>query len=176
VFYNRFGYLQPKSRTVYGEPKYSMKDAIEGENMQGPSNTYATSGRQFGAYNAVFSPRGKDGLPEMMFDPVTGQIDRAVAEQWKKWDLKRFLESNWPTIGPKLQGKLWIWCGDMDDLYSNVALRSFQKFIESTQNPRSDAQISFTPMAGHCAAFSHKNVLMKVMERVNRLARESPIK
>ena len=170
VYDNRFDYLQPKSRTIYGEPKYSMKDAIQGENMQGPSNTYATSGRQFGAYNAVFSPKGKDGLPELMFDPVTGRIDRAVAEKWKRWDLKRYLESNWQTVGPRLQGKLWIWCGDMDDLYSNVALRPFQKFIESTQNPRSDAQISFTPMAGHCAAFSHKDVLMKVAEKVSRLA------
>jgi len=169
AFFNRFDYLQPEARSIYGEPKGSMRDAILEENLLGPSNTYATSGKQFGAYNAVFSPRDKDGLPALMFDPLTGKINRQVAEKWKRWDLKYYLQQNWETVGPKLQGKLWAWCGDMDSLYSNVALRFFQKFIEGTTQPKSDAQIVFTPMAGHCAAFSHKDVLLKVAEKVQRL-------
>ena len=51
-----------------------------------------------------------------------------MAIQWEKYDLKKVLEKNWETLGPKLQGKIWIWTGDMDGLFSNVATR-FLKMI-----------------------------------------------
>jgi S-formylglutathione hydrolase FrmB len=165
VFYNRFGYLQPGVRTVYGEPTRSMKDWIQGENLVSRSGNYLVSGGQFGAYNAVFGPKGKDGLPTLMFDPFTGKIDHEIARQWEKYDLKKVLEKNWSTLGPKLQGKIWIWTGDMDDLYSNVATRFLKTYLDSTRNPKSDAIIRFTPMAGHCDEFSDDDVLKMVWEK-----------
>ncbi|MCE1197625.1 MAG: esterase family protein [Marinilabiliales bacterium] len=165
IFYNRFGYLQPGVRTKFGEPTRSMKDWITGENLGSRLGDYRTSGGQFGAYNAVFGPRGKDGQPTLMFDPITGKIDHEIAKQWEKYDLKKVLEKNWSTLGPKLQGKIWIWTGDMDDLYSNVATRFFEAFIAQTKNPHSDAIIRFTPMAGHCEEFSDDDVIKMVAEK-----------
>lgn len=165
IFYNRFGYLQPGARTIYGEPTRSMKDWIASENVVSVTNTYLVSGGQFGAYNAVFGPRGQNGLPSLMFDPITGKIDHAIAEQWVKYDLKKVLEKNWPTLGPKLQGKIWIWTGDMDRLYSNVATRFFKMFLDKTENPKSDAKISFTPMADHCQEWSDSAVLKLIAEK-----------
>jgi S-formylglutathione hydrolase FrmB len=162
IFYNKWGYLQPGRRTTLGEPTFSMKDWIMGENVNSRTNDYRISGGQFGAYNAVFGPRGADGLPTLMFDPITGKIDHAIAGQWEKYDLKKVLDKNWSTLGPKLQGKIWIWMGDMDGLYSNVATRFLQKFIEKTDNPKSDAIIRFTPMAGHTQEWSDKAVLQMV--------------
>lgn len=166
IFYNKYGYLQPGRRTIYGEPTYSMKDWIASENFASRTNNYLISGGQFGAYNAVFGPKGKDGLPSLIFDPETGKIDHAIAKQWEKYDLLKVLQTNWPTIGPKLQGKLWIWTGDMDNLYSNVATRFFKAFLDKTENPTSDAKISFTPMAGHTQEWSDKAVLMMIGEKV----------
>jgi len=165
AFYNRFDYLQPESRTIYGEPKGSMKDAILDEDVLSRTNDYRISGEQFGAYNAVFGPKGKDGLPTMLIDPVTGKIDHSIAVQWEKYDLKKVLEKNWSTLGPKLQGKIWIWTGDMDMLYSNVATRFLKMYLDKTENPKSDAKISFTPMAGHCAEWSDVAVLNRVAEK-----------
>ncbi|MBI1343315.1 MAG: hypothetical protein GC171_10325 [Terrimonas sp.] len=165
IFYNRYGYLQPGKRTIYGEPSFSMKDWIAGENVNSRTNDYRVSGGQFGAYNAVFGPRGRDGLPSMMFDPITGKIDHSIAKQWEKYDLKKVLEKNWLVLGPKLQGKIWIWTGDMDGLYSNVATRFLQKFLEQTSNPKSDAIIRFTPMAGHTQEWNDKVVLKMVEEK-----------
>ena len=165
IFYNKWGYLQPGRRTIYGEPTFSMKDWIAGENINSRTNDYRISGGQFGAYNAVFGPRGSDGLPTLMFDPVSGKIDHAIVKQWEKYDLKKILEKNWPILGPKLQGKIWIWTGDMDGLYSNVATRFLQKFIEKTENPKSDAVIRFTPMAGHTQEWSDKAVLQMVANK-----------
>jgi hypothetical protein len=167
IFYSHFGYLQPESRTIYGEPKWSMKECITEENVFGRTNNYLISGRQFGAYNAVFGPKGKDGLPSLMFNPVTGKIDHLIARQWEKYDLKKVLERNWTSLGPKLRGKIWIWTGDMDGLYSNVATRFLKMYLDKTENPRSDAKISFTPMAGHCQEWSDKAVIMMVAEKAS---------
>jgi len=165
IFYNKYGYLQPGRRTIYGEPTRSMKDWIDSENFASRTNNYLISGGQFGAYNAVFGPKGKDGLPSLMFDPETGKIDHEIARQWEKYDLLKILKNNWTTLGPKLQGKIWIWTGDMDGLYSNVATRFLKAFLDKTENPSSDAKITFTPMAGHTQEWSDKAVLMMVSEK-----------
>jgi hypothetical protein len=169
IFYNRFGYLQPGRRTIYGEPIRSMKDWITSENVVSRTNNYLVSGGQFGAYNAVFSPKGKDGLPALAFDPVTGKIDREIAKQWEKYDLKKILEKNWPTLGSKLQGKIWIWTGDMDDLYSNVATRFLKEFLDKTTYPKSDAKVSFTPMAGHCKEWNDKDALALIAKKISEI-------
>ncbi len=165
AFISRHGYLQPESRGIYGDMKWTMKECIEEENVFGGNNNYTMSGRQFGAYNAVFGPKGKDGLPALMFDPITGKIDHTIAAQWERYDLKKILEKNWATLGPRLQGKIWIWTGDMDGLLSNVATRFLKAFLDKTENPKSDAKISFTPMAGHCQEWSDKAVVEMVAEK-----------
>ena len=166
IFYNRYGYLQPGRRTTNDEPTFSMKDWIYGENVVSRTGDYRISGGQFGAYNAVFGPKGSDGLPTLMFDPKTGKIDHSIAVKWEKYDLKKVLEKNWSTLGPKLQGKIWIWTGDCDGLYSNVATRFLKMFLDSTNHPKSDARISFTPMAGHCQEWSDKAVLQMIADKV----------
>jgi len=166
IFYNRYGYLQPGRRTTNGEPTFSMKDWIKGENLASRTGNYLVSGGQFGAYNAVFGPKGSDGLPSLMFDPITGKIDHEIAKQWEKYDLKKVLQKNWTVLGPKLQGKIYIWIGDMDGLYSNVAVRYFKMFIDKTENPKSDASINFTAMAGHGAEWSDKHALELIAKRI----------
>ncbi len=168
IFYNRFGYLQPGNRNVYGEPTRSMLEWISNENVNSRTNTYAVSGGQFGAYNAVFGPRGANGLPTLMFDPYTGKVDKAIAKEWEKYDLKKYLAKNWASLGPKLQGKLWIWSGDCDGLFSNVSTRFFKEFIDKTTNPKSDAQISFTAMAGHCQEYSDEQVIKMIAAKTKK--------
>ena len=50
----------------------------------------------------------------------------------------------------------------MDDLYSNVATRFLKMFLDKTENPKSDAIIHFTSMAGHCEEFSDDEVIQMV--------------
>ncbi len=87
AFYNDRGYLRPSMRDIYGEPRFSIKQEITAENVEGYSNTYVTSGGQWGAWNALYSPKGKDGLPVPIFDPVTGAVNKEAAEHWEKYDL-----------------------------------------------------------------------------------------
>jgi len=166
AYVNEAGLQRPVMRNTKGEPMMLLKDFLQYENVLGRSNTYVTSGGQFSAHNALYSPKGEDGLPKPIFDPSTGEIDHVVAESWKKYDMKIYVKENWATLGPKIQGKIYIWMGDMDHFYLNPATRAFDEFILETENPTSDAQIVFTPMAGHCQNYSHKKVLLQMDEKL----------
>lgn len=165
AFYNEYGYLRPVARDVTGDPRISLQDFIQYENVLGRSNTYVTSGGQFSAFTALYSPKGDDGLPVPLFDPVTGKIDRAVAEHWKKYDLAHHTETNWATLGPRINGKIWIWMGDMDNFYLNPAVHSFKAMLEKQKKPSSDAQVHITPMEGHCWQFDHREVLEMMWDK-----------
>jgi hypothetical protein len=117
----------------------------------------------------LYSPKGNNDLPKPLIDPITGVIDAEVAEYWKKYDFKIYVKENWAELGPKLQGKIYIWMGDMDHFYLNTGVRGFYDFIKTTKNPESDAEIEFTSMEGHCSKYSHKEVLLKIQERVDSI-------
>jgi len=170
AFYNQRHFLRPSMRDVYGEPQFSIKEEISYENVEGKSNTYTTSGGQWGAWNALYSPKGKDGLPMPLFDPLSGEIDKNVAEHWKKFDLLLHLQSNWSELGPKLDGKLYVWNGDMDNFYLNNAMRDLDNFLKSTTEPKSNAFIEFSPMKRHCENYSHKLVLEQIQKRLKAKA------
>jgi len=169
AFYNKHGQLRPSMRDIYGDPIFSIKQEIMEANVLGVSNTYVTSREQWGAWNALFSPKGEDGLPKPIFNPTNGKIDKTVAENWKKYDLLIYTSSNWHELGPKIKGKIHIWMGDMDNFYLNNSMRDFDKFLKNTTNPKSDAQIEFTPMKGHCSNYSHKQVLIKIQHELNNM-------
>ncbi len=150
AFYNEFGYVRPSMRQTDGEPVFSIQQEIWMENVMGRTNRYVASGGQWGSWNAVYGPRGKDGLPRPIWDPWTGRIDTSVVAHWRRYDLLAYLKSHWSEIGAQLQGKLHIWMGDMDSFYLNNALRNLAAFLKAVDNPPSDARIFFQPGAGHC--------------------------
>ena len=149
-----------------------MREFINYENVQGKTDTYVTSGGQFSAHTALYSPKGTDGLPVPLFDPFTGDIDPNVAEHWKKYDLTLYSQENWTSLGPKVQGKLNIWMGDMDNFYLNLGTRAFDEFIQSTDNPHSDAVIRFTPMKGHCEEYDQRTILEAMAMKVKSITRD----
>jgi len=59
--------------------------------------------------------------------------------------------------------------GDMDHFCLNPATIAFDDYIVETENPTSDAQIVFTPMAGHCQNCSNKKVLMQMSEKLKKI-------
>ncbi len=89
-------------------------------------------GFQLESFNAVFSPRGQDGRPVALVNKLTGEIDPAVAEAWKKYDIRLILENNWRTLGPKLKGKIHVLCGGWDTFYLNPAVVRLRSFLHTT--------------------------------------------
>ncbi|MBW3540358.1 MAG: hypothetical protein KY476_08815 [Planctomycetes bacterium] len=87
-------------------------------------------GGQLHSFEAVFSPRGDDGKPRLMFDRETGAVDPAVARAWQEYDIRLVLERNWRTLGPKLAGKLHIFMGDADTFYLEGATKRLKASLE----------------------------------------------
>lgn len=109
------------------------------------------SGDQWDIWEAVYSPVGKDGYPARIWDKKTGVIDHKVAEYWKEnYDLRYILERDWKTLGPKLKGKIHIYCGDMDNYYLNNAVYLMDEFLESTTDPYYDGEVDYGDRAEHC--------------------------
>src|SRR6516162_1013397 len=122
--------LQPAMRNYLGQTLISIKDANAYELALG---THGRSGEQWDICQAVYSPVGADGYPQPIFNKQTGDIDHQVAEYWHEhYDLRAILEKNWPTLGPKLQGKIHIYCGSIDTYFLNNAVYLMEDFLKST--------------------------------------------
>jgi len=89
-------------------------------------------GQQLGSFDAVFSPRGADGRPLPVMDPLTGAISPKVAEAWKPYDIRLVLQTNWATLGPKLRGKIHVLMGDTDTFYLTRATELLRDFLVTT--------------------------------------------
>jgi len=169
AYVNEFGYERPVMRSTLGEPMLSFRNFVNHENALASSNTYVNSGGQIGSHTALYSPKGEDGLPKPLFDAITGEMDIDVAEHWKKYDFLKHAQKNWSTLGPKIQGKIYVWMGDMDHFYLNMATRSFAEYLETTENPKSDANIEFSAMKGHCTEFSNRRIYNQIEARLKML-------
>jgi hypothetical protein len=113
--------------------------------------THGRSTDQWGIWQAVFSPTGPDGYPAEVLDSLTGQIDPKVVAYWHDhYDLNAILQRDWPTLGPKLEGKLHIAVGDADTYFLNNAVHLLQNSLDATRNPHSDAQFQYGPGEPHC--------------------------
>jgi hypothetical protein len=113
--------------------------------------TKGRSGEQWNIWQAVYSPVGDDGYPKPIWDPLTGVIDHDVARYWRDhYDLRYILERDWATLGPKLQGKLHLYVGDMDTWHLNNAVYLMEDFLDQAANPPADATVEYGDRQPHC--------------------------
>jgi len=122
---------------------YNRLEAVLGDNGR--------SGQQYDIWEATYSPMGKDGYPQRLWDKETGEIDHDVAQYWKEnFDLRYILERDWDFLGPKLEGKLHVYAGDMDNYYLNNAVYLTEQFLENTTNPYYGGEVDYGDRAEHC--------------------------
>jgi len=138
---------RPGLRNYLGHVSTLLEDMNRLELVLG---TKGRSGGQWDIWQAVYSPAGADGYPKPIFDKRTGVIDREVAHYWRDhYDLSHILRRDWPTLGPKLRGKLHIYVGDMDNYYLNNAVYLVEEFLK-TANPPYEGTVDYGDRAEHC--------------------------
>ncbi len=151
AYYTDYGWLRverPVLRRTDGQVLEMMKDENHYELAVGDR---CRSGGQWEIYMACYGPVGEDGYPRPLWDKLTGEIDAEVAQYWKEhFDLRYYLESNWPKIGHLLEGKLHIYVGDMDSYYLNNAVRYLEEFLENTSNPYYAGTVEYGDGQPHC--------------------------
>ena len=141
--------VRPFQRTTTGQTVITQRALSRFEEVLG---THGRSGFQLEAWEAVYGPVGSDGYPVPLWNKLTGTIDHSVAAYMRDhgYDLRAYAQQNWPTLGPKLVGKLHFSAGDMDDYWLNLAVYKFQDFLKSTADPHYEGDFIFgRPMKGH---------------------------
>jgi hypothetical protein len=139
---------RPGMRNYLGHVSTTLEQANHRELVLG---TRSRSGDQWDIWEAVYGPVGEDGYPKRIFDKLTGEIDPKVAAYWKEnYDLSYILQRDWKTLGPKLKGKIRIYCGDMDNYYLNNAVYLVEEVLKGTKDPYYEGEVAYGDRAEHC--------------------------
>ena len=139
---------RPGKRNYLGELSATVEDM---NHMELALGTNSRSGGQFDIWEAVYSPVGSNGYPKPIWNKLTGDIDRSVAEYWRQnYDLGHILQRDWAKLGPKLEGKLHIYVGEADNYYLNNAVYLVEDFLKTTKNPHYGGVVDYEPRAEHC--------------------------
>lgn len=145
---------RPAKRNYLGEVSVTLEETNHRELVLG---TNSRSGDQWDIWQAVYSPVGDDGYPKPIWDKMTGNIDPSVAEYWREnYDLGYILKRDWPKLGKKLEGKISIYCGDMDNFYLNNAVYLVEEFLNSTTDPYYGGEVDYGDRAEHCWNGDHE--------------------
>jgi hypothetical protein len=145
---------RPGKRNYLGEVSVTLEETNHRELVLG---TNSRSGDQWDIWQAVYSPVGDDGYPKPIWDKMTGNIDPSVAEYWREnYDLGYILKRDWPKIGKKLEGKINLYCGDMDNYYLNNAVYLVEEFLNSTTDPYYGGEVDYGDRAEHCWNGDHE--------------------
>ena len=146
---------RPGHRNWLGQVSATLEQMNHRELVLG---TKSRSGDQWDIWEAVYSPVGEDGYPKRLWDKKTGEIDHETAEYWREnYDLRYIMERDWETLGPKLEGKINIYCGDMDNYYLNNAVYLTEEFLEKTTDPYYGGEVDYGDRAEHCWNGDHDN-------------------
>jgi hypothetical protein len=139
---------RPGMRNYLGHISSTVEDLNRFELVLG---TKSRSGQQWDIWEAVYSPVGPDGYPKRIWDKRTGVIDHEVAKYWReRYDLGHILERDWPKLGKKLEGKIHIYVGDMDNYYLNNAVYLMEDFLKKTKDPHYGGEVAYGDRAEHC--------------------------
>jgi hypothetical protein len=140
---------RPGHRNYLGQVSATLEQTNRLELVLG---TNSRSGGQWDIWQAVYSPVGPDGYPKPIWDKKTGAIDRSVAEYWREhYDLGDILRREWSKgLGRKLEGKIHLYCGDMDNYYLNNAVYLVEDFLKTTKDPFYAGVVDYGDRAEHC--------------------------
>jgi hypothetical protein len=158
---------RPARRDYLGNITVTMEDENHMELVIGDKSR---SGGQWDIWEAVYSPMGEDGYPKRIWDKKTGEIDHDVAEYWKEnYDMRHILERDWEELGPRLEGKLHVMVGDMDNFHLNNAVYLLEDFLESTTEPYYNGKVDYGDRQEHCWNGDHDNPLYISRLRYNTM-------
>ena len=139
---------RPRSRTTLGQVTATLEDVNRKELVIGSKGR---SNGQRDVWLTLFGPVGEDGYPKHVWDKRTGEIDPEVAIYMRdNYDLRYILERDWATLGSRLEGKIHIYVGEMDNSHLNNAVYLMEDFLESTTEPYYNGVVDYEPRAGHC--------------------------
>ncbi|WP_329740588.1 alpha/beta hydrolase [Dyella sp. A6] len=140
VYYRPDGTPYPLVRD-HGKVLATFKQFAQLERVMGPY------GGQMASFEWVFSPKGKGGRPEQMFNRDTGDVNPVVVDYWRDhYDIAYRLQHHWAQLKPYLNGKIHLYVGTADTFYLDGAAHKLKAVLDSL-HAKSD--IRFIPGRTH---------------------------
>jgi hypothetical protein len=162
---------RPLMRSPEGQVQITMRQFSQMEEVLG---SHGRSAQQLEAWEAVYGPVGDDGYPRPLWNKLSGQIDHEVAHYMREhgYDLRFYLEANWPRVGNQLVDKLHVYCGDMDHFYLNLAVYLMEDYLKTTTNPPYGGSFEYgRPMKGHgWHPMSYEQLIRDMAEHILKAA------
>jgi len=104
-------------------------------------------GGQIASFEWVFSPKGKGGEPEPMFDRATGDVHPDVLAYWHDhFDLAHIVETHWADNAADLKGRIHLIVGTADTFYLDGAAHKMDAVLSRLG---ADAHFSYLPDRTH---------------------------
>ncbi len=101
------------------------------ERVLGPDGD---SGQQWASWMAAFGPRNDaTGMPKPLFNTQSGEIDRSVAEHFKKYDISLLVKSDPVKYGPIFRDRIRLIAGAKDNFYLNNAVELLRKELDAAK-------------------------------------------
>lgn len=155
-----------------GEVRMTIRQENLWEEVRGPSNT---SGQQWDSWQAVFGPRDGHGRPAALFDPFTGEIDRAIADQYRRYDIVHLLTERPERFGPIFAERVRIVVGGEDEWGLHLAVGRLKDRLKALGIPMNGeaafGRIAIVPGADHVsvtATDEYRDMGRQMLEALRR--------
>jgi hypothetical protein len=135
MFYDTEGSQRLVAAVAGFFPWATMKTSYQMENV-------VSRGEQMHSFDAVFSKKGSDGMPESICNGSTGLIDTAVVAHWKNYDIALNLRNNWESLKSELDDKVRISVGNQDNFLLNYPVHLLEKQMKELH---SNFQFAYYP-------------------------------
>lgn len=158
-FYERDGKDIPSTRDLSNKVTITVRDEATREEIFAAGNA---SGQQWDSWQAVWGSNAGNFRSKPLWNPTTGEIDRAEVEHYKKYDLSLLLRNDPEKYAPLWRERIRLVVGDMDDYYLNeavVLLRDELAKLPPTGNANTNkGYIKIVPGASHGSVYGSEEM------------------
>ncbi|TVQ33510.1 MAG: hypothetical protein EA376_02105 [Phycisphaeraceae bacterium] len=157
-----------------GEVRMTIREENRMEEVMGPDNT---SSQQWDSWLAVFGPRNERGNPAALYNPDTGEIDHALAEQFRTFDIGHLVRTDPARYGRTLRRSVRIICGDEDGYYLEKAVMLLKQdairlgILDERGESDGGGYITLVPGADHGSVLRSEEALRFPGEMLEHLRR-----
>jgi hypothetical protein len=144
----------------------SIRQEARGEDILGPDNT---SAQQWDSWFAVFGPRNTAGNPAALFDPISGALDRSVAEQYRKYDIGHLLRTDPNRYLPIFRNNIRLICGTEDSFYLNEAVELLKAELTKLRVESNDVGYVKLVPGDHGSVMAHESARAAPFEMLQHL-------
>lgn len=121
-------YRDDANTLIMGAVHYGDDSAVQAELKHHNIEDVLYRGEQTVSFDAVFSAKAKNGMPEQLLDFKTGKINHEVFRHWIQYDISRYLKENVQKLKSLIGDKVRISVGT-EDKAQNPAIYLMEKNI-----------------------------------------------